>query len=264
MKGLYTVLFVIFIQTCLNSSEDGYVLSIPEDNQLTVVDCHQGKYYGFAFLATTSGFGDGSSFTFYCDAPGYNQFDCDVPESKDGKLQTISCWAKAEIFPLLDRSNVVVLPRSLSYPNIQIEGWENLKKELLFDFCSPLIPSHTFIIYEPFTAQCDLNNNNIISTYGSFISNLEYKRFLLTSTEDDYISYTFEPYLIVDGKLAKAYCTITVLLFEDEDDEELQCVLYGESSGIFFNTVAVSNVMDGPNQRVIGIKSSKPFYLKQC
>ena len=25
-----------------------------------------------------------------------------------------------------------------------------------------------------------------------------------------------------------------------------------------------THVMDGPNQRVIGIKSSKPFYLKQC
>ena len=64
--------------------------------------------------------------------------------------------------------------------------------------------------------------------------------------------------------MAKAICNIYVFNFEDEDDEELQCVLYGESSGIFFNTVAVSNIMEGPNQRVIGIKSSKPFYLKQC
>lgn len=262
MKGLYTLLLVILIHTCLSSS-DGFVISIPEDNQLTEVGCLENKHYGFGFLAETSGFGDGSSFTFYCDAPGYNSFDCDVPESKDGKLQTISCWARAEIFPLLDRTNVVFLPKTLSFSNIEIEGWENLRKQLLFDFCSPLYPTHTFIINQPFTTFCDINNNNIISTTGSLISNLDYKRFLLTSTEDDYITYTFEPYLIVDGQLAKAYCNINVFIFGDEE-EKLECALSGENSAIFFDTVAVSNIMDAQNQRVIRIKSSPPLYLKQC
>ena len=126
MKGLYTLLFIIFIQTCLNSSEDVYI-SIPEDNLLTKIDCQSDKYYGFAFLAKTSGLGDGSFIRFFCDAPGYNVFDCDIPKS-NGKLQTISCWGNAEIFPLLNTSNVVFLPNDLSLDNIKIEGWQYLKK----------------------------------------------------------------------------------------------------------------------------------------
>lgn len=259
MKGLYTLLFLIFIQNCLSSSDD-FVISIPVENQLTEAGCLEGKHYGFAFLASTSGFGDGSSFTFYCDAPGYNKFECDVPESKDGKLQTISCWAKSEIFPLLDESNIVYLPLTLSFSNILIEGWENLRKELFFDFCSPLFPTHTFIINRAFATSCDLSGNNIISTTGSLISDLDFRRL---STEDEYITYTFEPYLMVDGKIAKAYCNINVFTFGDEEDQ-LQCVVDGQNSAIFFNTVVASNIMIGLSQRVIRIQSSKPFYLQQC
>ena len=265
MKALYTLLFVVFIQTCLNSSEDIYI-SIPEDNRLTKLDCQSDKYYGFAFLATTSGFREGSYFRFFSDAPGYFLFDCDVPES-NGKLQTISCWGIAEIFPLLNTTNVVFLPNDLRLENIKIEGWQYLRKDLLFEFCSPLKPTNTFIIKGPFTTSCDNIGNNIISTSGEFLRNLEEKNFFLRSTrstDEDYITYTFEPILLVDGKLAKAICYIYVFNFEDEEDEQLHCLVDGKESGQFFDTVATSNIKDGPNQKVVRMLPSKPFHLKDC
>ena len=138
------------------------------------------------------------------------------------------------------------------------------KKDLLFDFCSPLKPTNTFIIKEPFTTSCDNIGNNIISTSWEFLRNLEDKNFFLASTDEDYITYTFEPILLVDGKLARAYCNIYVFNFEDEDDEQLYCLVDGKDTGAFFDTVAVSNIIDGQNQRVVRILPSKPFHLQDC
>ena len=260
MKAIFALLFVIFIQACLNSSDEN-VISIDENNILGETGCDS-NYYGFAFNAKVTAYG---KFSFYCDAPYYNQFDCEINEPKEGqKYTTISCWANGEIFPLLDEQNIVHLPeKTPSVSPFTIEGWDNLRKELTLPFCSKLTPTNTFAPNSQFTNACDNNGNNVIATKGSFSSNLQGKEIFLTSTDEDTI-YRFEPYLFVDNKLAKAVCDIYVSNAENSSDEELKCYVNGQKSGVFFETAAELASLDSSTKGVIRLKATEPFSLQYC
>lgn len=264
MKATFSLLFVIFIQACLNSP-DNYVITIDENNQLTGLNCREGSY-GFAFNALTTGFGDGSSFSFYCDSPYYTYFDCQVPESKQGEYQTISCWAPANIFPLLDEENTVLLPQNApSLSSISIEGWDKLVKTLNLQKCTQLEPTNTYTSNAQFTNACDNNSpNNVISTTGTFSSNLQGQKIFLTSTDEEYTTYRFEPYLIVDNKIAKAICDIYVPVASNSGEEELRCLVDGQKSGVFFETAAEFKLLEGTTQGVVRLKPTKPFNLQYC
>lgn len=264
MRAIFAILFIFLVQVYC-SGEDKYVITIDEDNQLTEAGCVENQY-GFGFLATTSGFTAESTFTFYCGVPYFNRFVCQVPASVDGEKQTISCWAPADIFPLLDEENIVHLPESLpSISELTIEGWENLRKELNYGKCSKLEPTFTFFSNEQFTSACDSSSpNNIISVKGSFTANLQVQKTYLTSSDEDYETYSFQPYLWVDGELAKANCNILVPKEANSSDEELRCIVGGEKSGMFFDTAAEFNLLEGTTQGVVRMKVSEVFALQHC
>lgn len=264
MKATFSLLFVIFIQACLNSSDD-YVITIDDQNQLEVVGCEKG-HYGFGFLAKTSGFGEGSSFSFYCDSPYYNNFECDIPASKEGEYQTISCWANAGIFPLLEVENKVTLPEEApSISPLSIEGWQHLKKELKFEKCTQLEPTNTYTSNAPVTNACHNSSPfNVISTTGSFLSNLQGQKIFLTSTDEEYTTYRFKPYLIVDNKIDKATCDIYVPVASNGGDEELSCLVDGQKSGAFFETAAEFKLLEGTTQGVVRLKLTQTFNLQNC
>lgn len=262
MKGLYSLLFIILIQACLNSSEDGYVITIDDQNQLTIVDCTNQKY-GFAFAATTSGFTGETTLSFYLDAPKYNLFECTVPATKEG-YQTIECYTDSNIFPLFDQTSLT-LPETLNIPGVTVEGWNLLTKTpLVFAKCTQLEPTNTFNTKEQFAVECDTSGNNLISVTGSFSDSLADKKIFLTSTDEDYTTYSFEPHLIVDGKIAKAYCEIYALNTANGGDDQLKCLVNGKENGIFFDTAAVLNLVEGTDQGVVRMQPTQAFTLKYC
>lgn len=262
MKALYTLLFVIFIQACLNSS-DPYVISIDDQNQLTIVDCTD-QQYGFAFLAQTSGFTGEATLRFYLDSPYYNLFTCTVPPSKEGEYSTIECYADSNIFPIFE-DTTLPLPDDPKVSGVSFEGWNLLKiKPLTFTKCTQLTPTSTFNSKEEFTLDCDNSGNNVISTTGSFSTSFKDKKIFLTSTDEDYTTYSFKPYLLVDGKIAQALCYIYVLNGENGGDDQLSCHVNGQKNGIFFDTAATLELVEGSEAEVVRMKPSQPFSLKVC
>lgn len=262
MKGLYTLLFVILIQTCLNASES--VINIPEDSRLEVAGCTaDSKNYGFGFEAYTSGFGKDSKLYFYCSDSNYNYFECDIPESKEGEKQTISCWSDTSIFPLLDQQNKVILPESLSFPDFKIEGWENLKRELTFGFCSQVIPTNTFTVNGDFSLSCDNSHNNVVSTTGLFEDNLQDKKVFLTSSEEESTTYYFEPPLVVDSNIARANCKVFVYN-QNASTDKLECVIDGKEVAKFFDTAVPLKILEGTEELIIRMKPSNAFKLQLC
>lgn len=262
MKGLYSLLFVILIQACLNSSDDGYIITIDDQNQLTLIDCTS-QQYGFAFLATTSGFIGETTITFYLDSPYYNRFVCTVPKTEEG-YQTIECYADSNIFPLFEQTSLP-LPETLNIPDVTVEGWNLLTKSPLnFAKCVQLEPTNTFNTKEQFTNECDSSGNNVISVTGSFSDNIADKKIFLTSTDEDSTTYSFEPYLIVDGKIAKAYCEIKVLNTANGGDDKLTCLVNGKENGLFFDTVAALKLVEGTDQGAVRMKPTYSFNLQYC
>ena len=257
MKAIFALVFVFLIQVCLNSSDKS--INIPENNGLAEQECNQ-NHWGFGFYAVTSGLADGFEFSINLGAPRYSTIDCSitVPE-EEGSLSAFSCWANGEIYPLLDKVNDVALPETFSYPGIEIVGWNYLRKQLQFGFCSKLIPTSTFISNKPFTNNgCDGNDNNVLTTTGSFSSSLQGQKTFLTSTEE---TYQFEPVLKVDVELAKAYCELYVA---NGGDDELKCVVNGKKTGVFFDTAATLKVLEGTDPEVIRLKLNEEFNFKTC
>ena len=260
MKALYTLLFVIFIQACLNSSDS--VISIDEYNQLTIVNCDK-EQYGFAFLAKTSLTG-GATFYFYLDSPYYNLFKCTVPPSKDGEYCTIECYVDSNIFPIFEETTLP-LPDDPKVAGFSFEGWDLLKVQpLTFSKCTQLTPTSTFNSKEEFSLDCDNSGNNVISTTGSFSTSFKDKKIFLTSTDEDYTTYSFKPYLLVDGKVDQALCYIYVFNDENGGDYQLSCHFNGKKNGIFFDTAATLELVEGSEAQVVRMKPSKPFSLKVC
>lgn len=262
MKGLFTLLFVILIQTCLNSGDTAII--IPKENNLKEEGCTQDKKnYGFSFFATTSGFGQGSTFSFYCEDTNYNYFTCEVPQTEEGKEQKISCWAYTDTFPLLDTTNVVTLPKTLSYKEISIKGWENLRRELTFGFCSLLEPTSEFKPSEVISTTCTKDLNNEVTITGSFTGNLEGKKIFLTSTED-YTTYYFEPPLLVDNKIAKAICNIYAFSQNSGEGDQLKCIIDGKDYAQFFDIAQALQLVENSGDEVVRIRKGEPFKLKDC
>lgn len=265
MKAIFVLLFVFLIQACLNSPDASIVIT--ENNGLTEQQCTkttESIAYGFAFFAETSGLPEGSEFSFYLDSPRYSLFECTIalPKQEDYP-STISCWANGGYYPLLDEENEVVLPKTLSLTGVEVVGWELLRK-MSFSFCSQLQPTITFTSTKAISnSGCDSNNNNILTTQGSFSSSLQGQKTYLTLT-DDYITYRFEPILYVDNKLAKAVCQIDVPNASNSGDEELTCFVNGQKNGVFFDTAAQLTEVQGTDPEVIRLKLEQSFNLKTC
>lgn len=262
MKGLYILLFFIFIQTCLNSSD--LAIIIPEESGFGQIDCTQNSYYGFYFLAEVSGFKAESHLSFFCEAPYYINFNCTIPpENEDGQVQYVYCYGLPQIFPLLDDSNVVKLPQNLKFNKVDLVGWEYVaKNELNFGFCSPLVPTNTFISTKAFTATCDKDDNNVLSTTGTFEDNASKTKIFLTSTDETV--YSFKPYLIVDGELAYALCKIYLNNEENGGDDKLECTVDGKENGVFFDSASALELVEGSSQGVVRLKAKQAFNLKVC
>lgn len=266
MKGLYTLLlFAFFIQTCLNSTDEGLVITIGEDNQLTVIDCTNDQY-GFAFGAYTSGFVGETTLTFYLDSLNSNQFKCTIPETIDQKLQTIECYADARIFPIYETANIF-LPKSLTFPGVEIVGWDLLSsQEIPFQTCLPILPTNLFTSKEV-SSTCDLENGyNVVTSIGSFTTNPTDTKVFLTSTDPEYTTYELYTYAYVDDQIKSVNCNIFVLNSENGGEDQLKCAVVGQSKGFFLDTVAPLKLADNSNSEegAVRIKINQEFTLQYC
>ena len=263
MKIKFTLLLISLFLYSLSYSNEGKILKISEDHQLTKIECgDDGEviYFGFAFLATTFGFTSQQEFVFYLDNPFYTKLKCFIRFPVEGLEQIILCYIVANIFPLFEEVNNITLPKTLRViDDFFIEDWEKTLGSSIIEIekCAPTI-SKTFIPSNKFSVDCNQEDINVLTISGSFLDEISKKDFII-SGEDEQIVYNFQPYLIVDGNLNIAECYIYIS-YSNEGDDQLKCLIPGFKNVRFFPTTAVlSNGVD-----TIRLDGTEEITLKPC
>lgn len=266
MKLIYALFLILLFQYSLSELVEGKILKISEDHQLSKVDCVEDEeekglfYFGFVFLATTFGFTSPQEFEFFLDDPFYIMAHCFIRFPVEGLEQIIKCYFAANIFPLYKEENNVTLPKTLGIiDDFLIIDWEKNLGSYIIDFknCVPNI-TKTFISSYQFSVDC-AEDINVLTINGSFLDEKSKKDFI-SSGEDDYTVFNFQPYLIVDGKLSMADCYIHVPN-DNENDDQLRCFVLGFKNAIFFPTTSFLN---NSTDDVIRLDRTEEITLKTC
>ena len=239
---IYSLLFLFcLVQIIFSKSEDYYIEPIGE---LQAIDCFPNEensiyYYGFTFLALTSGFPKDESFYIFLDDPKHSFAQCNVNAVTAELEQQIYCYVIANHFPLFDIKSIVVpnvIKLGEENKHIQIENWKGGEVPIPSACYMPYTYEYTQNQNEIFTVTDNSDetqeDTKVLTAYGSFQS-FSFSNNKLTSSE-----YTIRPPVIVDDDFTNIDCTISPA---NGGEDLIECTVKGQKRVVFFPTMAMES-----------------------
>lgn len=252
MKIYYIFLFIYFFEQ-IHSEK---YISIEN-----VVGCSCSSLMEFSIQAYISGFEEDADLHFYLDTPSYSYAACNVPQTKEGQIQSISCMINARAFPLF-KERAYILPEKLdSYNGYTIKNWNKIGKKAIFSGTCTFNYDYLFTSSSIPKLSCDKNTYSF-SIYGSlqkknsnnnYLVNTEYLSF-------EYLIYTGDRIFYFDGK---NYLFAKCVIGYDNNSNSyvMKCNFEGiDKKGIIYPTI----VDDDTEKKSIKMDMSYTLNLGEC